>query len=321
MPRPSNRRPNLLAFGISLSAIGILYAATHQGASDAVASEHDSILLSLPAPIGDQIDPVTGVIVATGDKATVDEPGNPESAETTKIAISGRTAMLLQVLMLEKGQAQFRELQGYGVTFLKRERIDGSLGEMQHISLDVRHEPFSVYMKWKNYDKGRQLLFVPEENDGMAHVRLGGFKGRLLGAMKIAPDGPKAMAESRYPITEAGVLPIVRKMLEYRRADLKKTGVTCQFDENAEMYNRKCYRFDMHYDSPEACKLYRHCIAYLDQETLIPIRVCNYTWAVDAGEMSAKDLQELTLIEDYGFSDLKVKSEQVAVETFKNRKL
>lgn len=321
MPQSSDRRPNFIAFGISLTAIGILYSATHSGQGDALAGQNDSILLSLPAPVGDQIDPVTGVLVAAGDKAVAKTPANASSPKSQTIAISGRTAMLMQVLMLEKGQASFGKLSGYGATFLKRERIGGSLGIMQNITMDVRHEPFSVYMKWQNYDKGRQLLFVPEENKGKAHVRLGGLKGRLLGVMKIAPDGAKAMAESRYPISEAGVLPIVKKMLEYRRADLTREGVCCRFEENAEMYDRKCYRFDVHYDSPDACKLYRHCIAYLDKETLIPIRVCNYTWAVDAEDCTPEELQELTLIEDYGFSGLKVRTDQFAIKPFKNRTL
>ena len=39
-----------------------------------------------------------------------------------------------------------QNIRDYSCTFIKRERLDGDLGEPQHIMLKVRHQPFSVYM-------------------------------------------------------------------------------------------------------------------------------------------------------------------------------
>ncbi|MFK7818357.1 MAG: DUF1571 domain-containing protein, partial [Planctomycetaceae bacterium] len=235
----------------------------------------------------------------------------------------GRVALLTNMLMLEKARSQVAGFSGYSVNFHKHERIDGEMQDPQVVSMDVRHKPFSVYMKWrKGGDRGRQLLFVPERNEGLAIVRLGGLKGRLLPPLRIEPDGSRAMAESRYPITQAGILPLIDAVIAYRKEDIEsRTGVECLMFDDEEIEGRKVYSFKVTYPSSEVSSKYRIAYSYLDQETLVPIRLPNFAWACDTDDLTPEELDEQTLIEDYAFSGLEVTAQPQLAELFKKKKL
>ncbi len=307
----------LVGSGVLLVACGAAYLAAPGRAATG------SVLLSM-SNVGDKIDPVTGKVVQEGDEQQVAKgtSAEPVPADSKPNVVQGRTALLMQILMLEKARDNISKFSGYHVNFHKQERINGRLNDPQLIEMDIRHEPFSVYMNWKTAYKGQQVLFVPSENDGKAVVRLGGFKGRLLGPVRVKPDGPQAMADSRYPLTKAGILPVIDLILEHRQTDLKQMeSVDCEMTEHEMMHGRRCFKYSVRYASKAACELYRESIVYIDETTLVPVRITNYTWARDAEDLTVDEFKELTLIEDYAFSDLKVRSKKVALETFKNRKL
>ena len=81
----------------------------------------------------------------------------------------------------------------------------------------IRHEPFSVYMKWLSGDRGRQLIYVDGQNDGKLLVQPGGIKGRLTGVLSLDPSGTLAMSDSRYPIQTAGLLALAKTILEHQK--------------------------------------------------------------------------------------------------------
>lgn len=227
--------------------------------------------------------------------------------------LTGRWAMLLSVTMLQRGCEKFEHVSDYTATLYKQERIGGELLDGQTMSMKLRHEPFSVYMKWLDGDRGRQLIYVNGQNDGNLLVQLGGVKGRLLGTLSINPTGSQAMAESRYPITGAGLLHLAKKIVEYRQKDLERgTGVHCEMYDNQELNGRPCYMFVTTYESQKYCETYRKAVCYIDKELSMPICVRNYTWAVDADPATIDDQ---TLIEFYSYSDIKI-SQQLSDADF-----
>lgn len=321
----SSSRPNAFAVGISLLAGGILYASTNTETSGADPSElAGSGVTALGVALAPVIPAATAHDTAEAAAARSHEANSKTAAgsEERKPAARGRVALLMNMLMLEKARARVASFSGYNVNFHKHERIDGSLQEPQIVAMDVRHKPFSVYMKWKTGDKGRQLLFVPEKNDGKAIVRFGGLKGRLIPPVRIAPDGSRAMAESRYPITKAGLLPVIDAVIQYRKEDIeKRAGLECTMFDDEVVDGRKVYSFKVTYPSQSVSKKYRVAYSYLDQETLIPIRLCNYTWATDADDLTPEELDEQTLIEDYAFTELEVSGQPQLAELFSKKKL
>jgi hypothetical protein len=221
--------------------------------------------------------------------------------------LTGRWAMLLSVTMLQRGCEKFEHISDYTATLYKQERINGELLDGETMSMKLRHQPFSVYMKWLDGDKGRQLIYVDGQNEGNLLVQLGGVKGRLLGTLSINPTGSQAMAESRYPITGAGLLHLAKKIVEYRQQDLERgTGVHCEMYDNQELNGRPCYMFVTTYDAREFNDQYRKAVCYIDKELSMPICVRNYTWGVD---VNPEKIDEETLIEFYSYSDIQIEQE------------
>ncbi len=218
--------------------------------------------------------------------------------------LTGRWALMMQTMLLEKGLASFRSVSDYTATLHKQERIGGTLGEVQHVIVKMRHQPFSVYMKWKTFDKGRELIYVEGQNDGNLLVQPGGWKGRLTGTLSLDPHGRMAMSESRHPITEIGLARLAEKLLKYSYINIKRpNGWRCEMHASQKVQGRDCYLFVMKYNSPQVNETYRKSLQYIDKELSLPVRVVNYGWGQ---ETDPETIDEQTLIESYTWSDIRI---------------
>jgi hypothetical protein len=137
-------------------------------------------------------------------------------------------------------------------------------------------------------------------------VKKGG-RFAMLPAVNVDPCGSLAMAESRHPIMEAGLLHLAKTLQEFRRRDLQlKSGVESRQLANEKLFDRTCYCFETVYASSAVEPTYRRTIAYIDSEWFIPIAVRNYGWqAADyvPDELQTGDDPELeSLVEYYGFA-------------------
>ena len=81
---------------------------------------------------------------------------------------------------LEKGLHKLKEVGNYTATLFRQERVNGELLEPQAMSLKLRHEPFSVYMKWLDGGYADEVLYVDGGYDGKLVVNMGGWKSRLV---------------------------------------------------------------------------------------------------------------------------------------------
>ena len=86
------------------------------------------------------------------------------------------------------------------------------MGDYQYALLKIRHKPFSVYLKFLAPDgvRGQEAIYVEGQNDG----RLWVHRGPLLGTLSLRPDSPAAMNRGRYPITEIGLVNLVRRLMD-----------------------------------------------------------------------------------------------------------
>jgi Protein of unknown function (DUF1571) len=254
-------------------------------------------------------------IQSSAPAATISEGslGNISQADLNKqiqTAIRGsRLSLQLHVALLEVGKHRIEQCPDYTATFVKQEKLDGGdLQDVQSIEFKLRHKPFSLYMKWlEGGDVGRELLLVEGQYDEKMLVRLGGIKKKLP-LMKLDPNSSLAMAESRHPVTDAGLLHLAEKILKYRKRDLTlKSGLRWEMHPDQKFMGRVCDCWIVEYDSPEVEKTYRKSVAYIDRELSLPICVRNYGWpekGIDATDVAALD--EATLIEYYGYTDIKL---------------
>lgn len=243
----------------------------------------------------------------TGASAQTAEPAEPETQSPEGTVLNGRGALKASQKQLLRGQEILEKTPDYSVLFRRHERINGTLLDPQAMNLKVRHEPFSLYMKWTEGDKGRQLIFVKGQNDDKVLVQPGGVTGRLTGAIAMHPDDPRVLAESRYPATCAGLLELTKIILGHHETDLgRATGIASEIRDGESFDGRPCYLTTLVYDNPEVNAEYRKSLILIDKEHSLPVCVRNFTWV--EGKASETD-DENSLIESYHFTGLEINTQ------------
>lgn len=193
--------------------------------------------------------------------------------------LQGKLALTTYLVLLNEAREKLLKCPGYTATFLKQEKIGKNpLDTLQTIEMKLRHAPFSVYMKWVTVKEGQELLYVDGELDDRMLVKKGGVLSRMP-SVKLAPDSPLALRESRHPVTDAGLLRLTEKLLKFRTEDLHRLDkVKCEFIPGQSIAGRKCYCFEVTYDAPATEPLYHRSVTWIDEEYSVPVCVKNYTW-------------------------------------------
>lgn len=314
-PHGNARRHNLLAVCITVFSVVFLYANF-----DPVPAGENTVSRRTGTPPGEFLVPLppdaSVSALPTSDITDPDKPLEVVQATPQGCLLSNMEAIQFSLLLLKDGERFLKNIDTYTAAFHKKERVGGDLLEPQTTDLKIQHTPhFAVHMQWRNGDKGRQVLYSDEYEDGSMVVKLGGFRGRLLPAIKLDPNGSKAKSESRYPVTQAGILGMLTKIIARREADLKHGhGVECTRLPDAEFDERKCYCFQYIYTDRDVSSEYRKCIVLIDSRYHIPMMVRNFTWADDTEGMDDEELDQLTLIEDYAFTEIDFSRKLVAID-------
>ncbi|MDX1964867.1 MAG: DUF1571 domain-containing protein [Pirellulales bacterium] len=190
------------------------------------------------------------------------------------------------------------DIKDYTCTLIKRERIDGKLQEVEEIETKVRHEPFSVYMKFKKPDdaKGREVIFVHGANDGnlLAHER----RGFNLGMVSLKPNSALAMKGNRYAITEVGIYNLTRRLVEVAEND-RQFGECDVSIVPSEINQRPCTLMQVVHPVPRKNLLFHITRIYVDDEMNVPVRYEAYEWPEKTGGPPV-------LTEVYAYVDLKL---------------
>ncbi len=195
-----------------------------------------------------------------------------------------------------------KDIKDYSCTLVKREQVDGKLGDYEYIYLKVRHNPFSVYMYFvspRNI-KGRECIFVAGANDGKLIAHEGGPKlVTLLPTVKIEPTSLIAMRGQRYPITEVGIRNLTAKLVEVAESDLKYGECEVHVNKDAKVNGRSCTNLQVVH--PVRRDNFRYHIAqvFIDDQMQVPIRFASYDWPTKEGETPE-------LLEEYTYLNMKV---------------
>lgn len=217
-----------------------------------------------------------------------------------------RAAILRSIDQLQEGIARLERCPSYTTVFERVERIDGELKDEQQIELKLRHSPFSVYMKWLSGDKGRELLYADNENEGRMLVKLGGFKGRLIPTLRLDPLGSQAMSETRHPVTQAGLVNLAKELIEHRQRDLESGHYPeCTIEEGHKFDGRSCTKVIVEYADAKFSPLYRKSVSMIDDQLALPVYVRNYTWP----NQYTSDLEQDTLVECYAYKNIKLEKQ------------
>lgn len=179
---------------------------------------------------------------------------------------------------LEDAEQALREIPAYTATLEQQVDIDGKLREPERIDVKVRHEPFSVYMKWRS--DGQEALFVDGENDNRILARPTRGLVALRKVWRIDPDSRQAMKNCRHPITELGIKRLQERVTEFHQSrDFSTDGLECRhFQDRIE--GRPCLKFETVFHSPREGEFSRSVVA-VDAVSKLVIGVENYGWRPD----------------------------------------
>jgi hypothetical protein len=193
------------------------------------------------------------------------------------------------------------KVEDYSCTMVKRERIDGVLGEHQYFSVKVRHNPFSVYMYFLTPEdqKGQEVIWVQGENDGKMWAHPVGVRARLVGTISLDPRGRLAMQGNRYPLTEVGMLNLSRRLIEVASADTQYGECEVKFFEGAKINGRTCTCIQAVHPVPRKEFSFHLAQIFIDDELKVPVRYVAYTWPEQEGG-------EPVLQEEYTYLDVKL---------------
>lgn len=297
-PKTTHRRRNFAAAMVAGGSIAFLYYSFQPATAEENMPRRTARLSSLTVDVDHAVD--SAAIVKS------DVVPAPHDASDAREANPDQTAIEQIVSQLERGIDHLERVPSYTAIFEREERIDGEMKEPQQMELKLRHAPFSVYMKWLNGDKGRELLYTANENDGRMLVKLGGWKGNLLPTLKLDPHSERAKTESRHPVTQAGLVNLAREIIHHRQRDLK-TGVLpkCSVTPGLLFEGRRVTKLEVEYDSQSNSSVYRKAITLIDEELNLPVYVENYTWP----NQNTKNLDEETLVERYAYTEIRIEDQ------------
>ncbi|HEV3004100.1 MAG TPA: DUF1571 domain-containing protein [Pirellulales bacterium] len=195
----------------------------------------------------------------------------------------------------------------YQCTLHKRERIKGKLGEHEAMTLRLRHEPLSVYVRYQVPKRleGQEVLYVDGRNDGKMLAHPPGLKGKIVRTVPLKTTGRVAMEGNRYPITEVGLKRMAESWLKEYQRDAKLVRCDTRVLAGAKVGARICTcveaeRRQRHQEAPfQLTKL------FIDDELGLPIRYEAYEWHPDSNgkPLLAEEYSYVDLQLDNGFTD------------------
>lgn len=254
-------------------------------------------------------EPLAGHEVETGaviSQTSVSGESIAASGVTSPVCLAmlkrteGEHPLIAPVRWAKAGAAQIEsEIQDYSAILIKRERIHGVLGKEEHLFIKVRHEPFSVYIKFlkPRRQRGREAIYVEGQNDGNILAHGTGFEA-LLGTLSIHPASPQAMNGNRHPITELGILHLTKRLgreaeQQYHRNSFETHYSHCQLN-GIECIRLEVLNTERFQEDP-----FHKAHIYVDIHRNIPIRYAAWGWETDENG-------EYQLLEEYTYLDIQL---------------
>ena len=248
------------------------------------------------------------VVIAIRNPApvTVDEQLTPE--------LLAQKTLQRKIELLNKGVAFLEKVPDYTAQFSRLEVVNGELLEEQMTSMKVAHKPFNVYMKWENFDTGREVIYGEGLNNGNLLVHPGGWKARLP-PLSMEPDSSLAKAESRHPITQIGLSNLAKTIINSHRRDIEQNAIAnCDQAENQRIGGRDCLCFVTEFRDAKSSPEYLKSIVMIDAEWNVPLFIKNFAWPPDAVTAVGEELDTATIIEQYSYTDVKLRASLTAAD-------
>ena len=195
-------------------------------------------------------------------------------------------------------QSAIYEVQDYQGVLTKRELINNKL-TTQQMEIKVRHQPFSVYLKFREPFAGREVLFVQGQNDNKMLAHEGSGISSLIGTISLSLDSREAMKDNKYPLNMIGMKNMIDKMIETWEYETQFGECEVKYYPNAQLGNVTCRVVETSHPQPRRQFRFSLVRLYLDKETNLPIRCECYGFPVQPEDKAP-------LLEEYTYTNLRV---------------
>ncbi|MDH3716918.1 MAG: DUF1571 domain-containing protein [Planctomycetota bacterium] len=229
-------------------------------------------------------------------------PGSQDNASAEGAQTAGAHPLVPVIKLAYDGLQRIdNEIYDYSCTLVKRERIDGELGEHQYLFAKVRHEPFSVYMYFiaPNEMKGREVIYTAGQNGGKLRAHEAqGWKSKF-GMVSLDPNSRLAMVGQRYPITMTGMRIMTQRLVEVAEHDTQYEECEVKILEGGKINGRPCTCIQSLHPVPRKHFRYHMARVFIDDELQIPVRYAAYKWPNKKGGQPLLD-------EEYTYLNIKL---------------
>lgn len=234
-----------------------------------------------------------GLIAASGNSAIGDPPTKisgritPDDANvpnnTPKVVKAANVVREHQLIpfieMARASRDAVLAVRDYEAQFTRRERVGRTLYSGQ-MFMKLRHQPFSVYLRFVDQYNGREVIYAGPRYQGklMAHDAPGTL-GSIVGTLSLDPTSPRAMQEGRHPITEIGMAKMMDQLIhsweqETKFNDFEDPKVV--YYPNAKLNNIECEVAETVHENPKHQVRFYRTRVYFEKRSRFPIRLEQY---------------------------------------------
>ena len=177
---------------------------------------------------------------------------------------------------LEQYEGRFND---YTCTFMKQEKIGGTMKDRQQMEVKFMESPYSVAMKWvENAPIVDRTIYVEGQWDGRMLVRPANPALRLMVASKLVePDGPDAMKNTLRPVNRFGFKRSLESLLRVYREAEEAGDLEESYGGMKEVNGRNAVVLVRYLPNKGDYPAHR-TLTYIDLEYLVPIGVEGYGW-------------------------------------------
>ncbi len=282
-PRPGARRRWLFFVPIPFALAGICWWLTEPLERP---DDGSGRVASRPLPISEAADTPR----ADSDSASVAWPEGK---------MEGMPAKRLLLNFLERTRRRLDAVEGYTATFRRQERIGGKLGPEQTLRMKARSRPFAIYLKFLAPKAGKEVVYASGKHDNKVIAHSGDWKDKLIPRLRLDPTGAIALADSRHPITDAGLVHLTDKLVGFRRMDLHDAESQTVLDRVRDAEGRDWLRSVHTHPDPKSNRPFARVEVLYDPDTRLPRRIDSFDWLAPG-----HDGEPLPLAERYIYDDL-----------------
>jgi hypothetical protein len=213
-----------------------------------------------------------------------------------RISEAGSSHVLMPAFKLAvAGLESLEKVKDYEALFVRKELVEG-VAVTSQITIKLRHEPFSVYLKFIEPNAGREVIYVEGKNDGKLLVHETGFAS-LAGTLSLDPKGSLAMNGNRYPITMIGLKLMTETVIEKWLAVKNEKDLKVNIYPNATVGDLSCKVAESVLAKPVDGMPQQTCRLYFEKATGYPVRLQSLAFP--------KNGEKAETVEDYFYSKLK----------------